>query len=761
VKTVKNIAILGGGEKELNILSEFHRNPVYKIIGIYDRDPRSVGLEIAEIIGIPVFTDRSFVDTFKNADYIIVTDKRRQYEEEVILLNKENLKIINPSEAVNHLASDHPEIDKQNPPWPAHLEMALKYIKRITDRERLLRWLLEISVRAVQASSGSIMLFSEETAELYIGYATGLSQDVVSNTRQKIGEGIAGKVAEEKSIRLINNIVDSQLYAHGRERENIQSAISAPLVFEEKLIGVLNISTDKNERLLTDNDVGTITLLAEKISPILDQHLRIDTRGIREKEFEIRNYLEALFKSESSFHQKFSGLCRTLCEKLNADTVTIYTATDEGDWLILGGSDQHEQLDEAAPRIHCLKGSLARAYLSGEEVLMTEATHDPNLQIKESGDSITSIYLPLVHNTPLGVLVMEYSSLESLEQFMKLKDTLRFQVGFFAYSQLREIKQQRRLKRYEELATLTPFLMGVEDIETRLRHIPGIIASIINASMGSFYLKTDSGEDISYFGFPQNTPDSKKDIQFDNELRNRAIELLKPECTSFLKDEVGTFNKMPSYTSVISYPFSLAKDFTAVFIGYSKTPTTPLDSTVFGKQELSLLDKVCDILTPILKKKSISSSREEPSSFNELLQSNQKIFLERIREEIERAERYHHGFTVTLFKIVGLNEYYSVSSHHALDLINTLSKGVRNSARKTDYFSWIETDIFGIISLESFQRIGDLEKRILGLISGILEEKGLFERERFNPVSAFSLYPGNSETASDLINGARARLSGD
>ncbi|MBU8921381.1 MAG: GAF domain-containing protein [Bacteroidales bacterium] len=761
MKTVKNIAILGGGEKELNILSEFHRNPVYHIIGIYDKDPRAIGLEIAEIIGIPVFTDRSFVDAFRKADYIIVTDERHQFKEEVLILKNDDLRIINPSEAVNHLVTDTANNDNKRPPWPEHLEMALKYIKRITDRERLLRWLLEISVRAVQASSGSIMLCSEETSELYIGYATGLSPEVVSNTRQKIGEGIAGKVAEEKSTRLLENIVDSQFYAHGRERENIQSAISAPLIFEDKLIGVLNISTDRDERLLTKTDVESIDLLAEKIAPILDQHLRIDTRGIREKEFEIRNFLESLFKSDIGFHQKFSGLCKTLCQELDADTVTIYTATDEGDWLILGGSDQYEQLEEVAPRIHCLKGSLARAYLTGKEIILTEATHDPSLQIKESGDSITSIYLPLVHNTPLGVLVMEFSKLESLEQFMRLKDTLRFQVGFFAYAQLRELKQQRKLKRYEELSALTPYLMGVDDVNARLKHIPGVVASVINASMGSFYFKSASGEEISYFGFPQNELDRETDVKFDNELRERSMKHLKPECTSFLKSDIGTFDKIPSYTSVISYPFFISDDFTAVFNGYSKTPETPLDSTVFGKQELGLLDKVRDILTPILKQKKSLSDKKEPSSFNDLLKSNQKIFIERIKEEIERAERYHHGFTVTLFKIVGLNEYYSVSSHHALDLINMLSKSVRNSARRTDYFSWMETDIFGIISLESFQRIGDLEERILGLISGILEKKGLFERERFSPVSAFSLYPGNSETASDLISDAKSKLKAD
>ena len=39
VKAIKNIAILGGGEDELNILSEFHRNPGYKVIAVYDSDP--------------------------------------------------------------------------------------------------------------------------------------------------------------------------------------------------------------------------------------------------------------------------------------------------------------------------------------------------------------------------------------------------------------------------------------------------------------------------------------------------------------------------------------------------------------------------------------------------------------------------------------------------------------------------------------------------------------------------------------------------
>ncbi|MFA4948760.1 MAG: hypothetical protein WC674_09695, partial [Candidatus Krumholzibacteriia bacterium] len=211
------IAILGGGEEELNVLSEFHRTPDIAIIAVYDRDPRAVALEIAEIIGIPAYSDDSFLDAFLKADYIIVTDKRKLYDKEIALLKKERKRIVNPAEAVGQFSpAAQGKDDASSHPWPLHLEDALEYMNHITDRERLLKWLLEVAIRAAGASSGSIMLYSTESRELYIGYANGLSAEVVKRTRQKLGEGIAGTVARTLTPLLITEIVNSPLYRDGR-----------------------------------------------------------------------------------------------------------------------------------------------------------------------------------------------------------------------------------------------------------------------------------------------------------------------------------------------------------------------------------------------------------------------------------------------------------------------------------------------------------------------------------------------------------------
>ncbi len=760
VKSAK-IAILGGGEDELNILSEYHRDSGFEIIGIYDRDPRAVAMEVAEIIGVSVYTDRTFLKAFKEADYVVVSGKGGPYNEEIGMLSRADVKILNPSAAASDMA-DYAVRKVEEPPetnpWPKHLEQALKYINRITDRDRLLKWLLEISVRAVEASSGSIMLHSEQTGELYIGYAIGLSDDVISSTRQKIGSGIAGKVAEAGVAMLVHDLVDDPLYRDGRERESISSSISAPLAVGDSLIGVLNVSTNKGERNLDENDRSTIDLLASKISPILAQHLRIDTEKIRDTEFRIRNYIESLFQKDIEFHDKFLFLCRALADILSADTVTIYTATDEGDWLILGGSDQQIHDGGRAPRIHCIRGSLARSYVNREEVLMTEASHEAGLRLSERRDAITSIYLPLEHEDPLGVALFEFSSLDSLENFLKIKDVLRFQLGFFVYTQLRELRQARKMHSLEELSSLTPALMGAPDLKAKVGMLPGLISPIIGASRASFHFIGTSENEKSYHGFPEDDKELSALRNCDEHMLNRALEKGNPECVSFLSRDIGTYDSAPPYRSLVTYPFIGGMEFKAYFIGYDRVPGSPLDPSIFGTHELQLLSRISEIILPILHDRGVEKKDRKAASFDDLLRSNQKILLERLNEEIERAERYHHGFIITLYRINGLKDNLRNDYNTTLEIINELSIKIRKQVRKTDYFSWIEPDIFAVISLESHHRIEFLENRLLEMMETTLKNRNLYIENEIFPESSYAIFPGGADTSAELITAAKNRF---
>ena len=753
------IAILGGGEEELNVLSEFHRTPDVAIIGVYDRDPRAVALEIAEIIGIPAYSDDSFLDAFLKADYIIVTDKRKLYEKEIALLKKDRKRIVNPAEAVSQFSpAAQARDDASSHPWPEHLEDALEYMNHITDRERLLKWLLEISIHAVGASSGSIMLFSAESQELYIGYANGLSAELIDRTRQKLGEGIAGTVARTLTPLLITEIVNSPLYRDGREREDIASSISVALVHQGRLLGVLNVSTRGDEKKLGNMDMETITLLASKIAPILEQHLMIDAHGIRESEFQIRNYLEGLFHNQLGFHEKFTLLTRFLAEELNADTVAIYTATDEGDWLILGGSDQQMPAGAQTPRIHCNKGSLARAYVGGEEILMTEASHTAGLQLKIGDGVITSIYIPLVHNEPLGVMVIEFSNLGAQQTFFRLKDALRFQVAFFAYAQIREVRQSRKLESLEELSSFAPAFVSLDDLSAKIRNLPALLSSLVKASMGSLHYESPDRSESAYHQFPEDETDRRSRLEYDAEMLAAVKSKGEPICMSYLSVDLKLFDKPPLHRSAIGCPLFKSDDVSVVYIGYNKTPITPLDSSIFGEHETALLRKVADLVAPIFSKVEGKSREPESFTFDDLLRYNQKLMIERINEEIERAERYHHGFTITVFKVNGLHEILNDDYQAGLRLVNELSMGIRTQVRKTDFFSWTEPDLFVVLSVEGYQRMGYLESRVKEFIARKFDEKGYRDTGIYFPSNGYAVFPGASASTAELINEAKAKI---
>ncbi|MCD6379660.1 GAF domain-containing protein, partial [bacterium] len=90
-----------------------------------------------------------------------------------------------------------------------------------------------------------------------------MSQEVITNTRQKLGDGIAGKVALLRKAVLTRDIEEGTPgNLTKKERDKIQSAVTAPILYNDKLIGVLNISTDRDERELTEDDRDKVEGLA-------------------------------------------------------------------------------------------------------------------------------------------------------------------------------------------------------------------------------------------------------------------------------------------------------------------------------------------------------------------------------------------------------------------------------------------------------------------------------------------------------------------
>ncbi len=120
--------------------------------------------------------------------------------------------------------------------------------------------ILDTTLEMFSGASGSILLL-EGADELVVVSARG--NDAATGARARVGDGIAGRVAESRQAVLLNGpVVEADFPGHRARRQRIASAMSVPLVHRDALVGVLNV-TASGERTFNDGDVELLSLFAE------------------------------------------------------------------------------------------------------------------------------------------------------------------------------------------------------------------------------------------------------------------------------------------------------------------------------------------------------------------------------------------------------------------------------------------------------------------------------------------------------------------
>jgi putative methionine-R-sulfoxide reductase with GAF domain len=133
-------------------------------------------------------------------------------------------------------------------------------------QDELLVTFLDIALKMTQTECGSIMILDETSQELSIKAFKGLDKEKVHNTKIKIGEGIAGMVAKENKMYLIEGQVSSNnRIAQHLRRPDIKQSLVLPLTSKSGVIGVLNLHTKTSEAKIEDN-VENLRYLTQLLS---------------------------------------------------------------------------------------------------------------------------------------------------------------------------------------------------------------------------------------------------------------------------------------------------------------------------------------------------------------------------------------------------------------------------------------------------------------------------------------------------------------
>ena len=111
--------------------------------------------------------------------------------------------------------------------------------------DELLITILDTALNLTQAECGSIMFLDEKSHKLSIKVSRGIDETFVRKARIKVGEGVAGMAADKNESFMISGVKAESRIKPFLKRPEIKQAAVIPLSAKDKVFGVLNIHTKK------------------------------------------------------------------------------------------------------------------------------------------------------------------------------------------------------------------------------------------------------------------------------------------------------------------------------------------------------------------------------------------------------------------------------------------------------------------------------------------------------------------------------------
>ncbi|MFH1199310.1 MAG: sensor domain-containing diguanylate cyclase [Candidatus Omnitrophota bacterium] len=193
-----------------------------------------------------------------------------------------------------------------------------KALNFASDLKKILLFILDKARDAVDAQKASLMLLDNMTNELVVHVVRGVPPEVelkinkgeMECTRIKVGEGIAGKVAQTREYLLINEAREDQRFKKS-ESSFVESILCMPLIANDEVIGVVNLTNKKDGGKFSEEDVGLLGTLASQAAITIYNarlyHLAI-TDGMTQ--LRIHRYFQQRLEEEiiraSKFNHKLS-----------------------------------------------------------------------------------------------------------------------------------------------------------------------------------------------------------------------------------------------------------------------------------------------------------------------------------------------------------------------------------------------------------------------------------------------------------------------
>jgi diguanylate cyclase (GGDEF)-like protein len=753
----KRIAIYGSSEETLQLIPLLAANPDVEIAGIWDEDAASFGERLSHVApraaaGIEswLVRDPSILARDPNLYAVIDAGGGSAFSERFPETAERGVQIVSPLTARLLWGYGAPASDRKVDVLGALQEVVESYNLTVNTNELFAR-MLEIALGVTGAEGGSLMLLDPEARELRVRVAVGVEPELWPKIRVPLGEGIAGRVAADARPLRLRGKADAQAFRIVRERLDVESALSVPLVHEGRVLGVLNLHHPTRPDAFTDADLEFAEQLATLDAQIIaraQEHEAMRTQAAR---YEAVKQVHRILSGREPLGARLAELCRFVAARSGDGIATLYLHDpDEGDLRLSASSLAGGGFGEEY-RIPLDQGIDGGAAARREPVFL-----------RGSNGALAYAALPLLAGDSLTGLLSVQTGAEAPRDRASEETLLEL-----AAAAAQEIATERGRESITLRATKVGAIneagirmTGARDPAEVLRLATSSAAMVLEADHAVLRLEDEETHRYvirSYFGSADGRLQEKlfrldKRISVDVIKRRAAVHVRS------VADDAALHGFGSDVRSLLAAPLRRGGRIVGTLALYDKVSSDRFTPGSFGVEDLTLFSKFASYVEQAVTNALEHAHARRFQNFDEETGlPNASYVCKRIDEELARAGQNDAALAIAICRIENLREIENqTDAAHARRVIQRTADGLRAHVRDFDVAARTAEDEFTVLLPDPGASAGE---RVFALARGVAEhvarDDALNEPVRAALAFGYALHPEEARERDALLGRAR------
>lgn len=246
-----------------------------------------------------------------------------------------------------------------------------------------------------------IYLFDESGNELVLRGSSGDTRDAVGKVRLKIGEGVNGWVAQQRTAVVISR--EAWLDARfkpvpGLDGDHYQSMLSMPLRGHDALVGVISVHTGSAHDY-TDLQIGLLESIALQVGGALENYNQLRRMEQRASQLSTLSEISRTITSDLYLEEILQLIVAMTAESMNFKICSIMLLDEQKKELVIKATQSHSRAYVNKPNLKLSESVAGRAVIECKPITIIDVRKTPGYQypdVAKAEGLCSLIALPLV-----------------------------------------------------------------------------------------------------------------------------------------------------------------------------------------------------------------------------------------------------------------------------------------------------------------------------------------------------------------------------